>query len=99
MKLGTLKVDGGASANDFLVQFQADISLLTAVRTASCEATARGAAALACLALGFCKSREEIAALPTNMEFFAPKMAAEEREARLRGWHRAVDAALYWAEK
>ena len=99
VKLGTLKVDGGASANDFLVQFQADISELTAVRTASCEATARGAAALAGLTLGFYKSREEIAALPTNMEFFAPKMAAEEREARLYGWHKAVDAALYWAEK
>ncbi|MBQ7290271.1 MAG: glycerol kinase GlpK [Clostridia bacterium] len=99
VKLGTLKVDGGASANDFLVQFQADISELTAVRTASCEATARGAAALAGLTLGFYKNREEIAALPTNMEFFAPKMAAEEREARLCGWHKAVDAALYWAEK
>ena len=99
VKLGTLKVDGGASANDFLVQFQADISELTAVRTASCEATARGAAALAGLTLGFYKSREEIAALPTNMEFFEPKMAAEEREARLYGWHKAVDAALYWAEK
>ncbi len=98
VKLETLKVDGGASANDFLVQFQADISELTAVRTASCEATARGVAALAGITLGFYKNREEIAALPVNTEFFAPKMAKDEREERLRGWHRAVKAALYWAE-
>lgn len=98
VKLETLKVDGGASANDLLMQFQADISELTAVRTASCEATARGVAALASLTLGFHKSREEIAALPTNTEFFTPKMSAEEREERLRGWHRAVNASLYWAD-
>ncbi len=99
MKLESLKVDGGASANDFLVQFQADISRLTAVRTASCEATARGAAALAGLALGFWKSREEIAALPTNTEYFEPKMEESKREELLRGWHRAVKAALYWADE
>ena len=98
VKLETLKVDGGASANDLLMQFQADISELTAVRTASCEATARGVAALASLTLGFHKSREEIAALPTNTEFFTPKMSAEEREEKLRGWHRAVNASLYWAD-
>ena len=98
VKLETLKVDGGASANDLLLQFQADISDLTAVRTASCEATARGAAALAGLTLGFYKNREEIALLPTNTEFFAPKMAAQEREEKLRGWHRAVKAAIYWAD-
>jgi glycerol kinase len=98
VKLETLKVDGGASANDLLLQFQADISDLTAVRTASCEATARGAAALAGLTLGFYKNREEIAMLPTNTEFFAPKMEAEEREEKLRGWHRAVKAAIYWAD-
>jgi glycerol kinase len=99
MKLESLKVDGGASANDFLVQFQADISRLTAVRTASCEATARGAAALAGLALGFWQSREEIAALPTNTEYFEPKMEESKREELLRGWHRAVKAALYWADE
>jgi len=98
VKLETLKVDGGASANDLLIQFQADISNLTAVRTASCEATARGVAALASLTLGFHKSREEIAALPTNTEFFTPQMAESEREEKLRGWHRAVKASLFWAD-
>ena len=90
--------NGGASANDLLVQFQSDISDITAVRTASCEATARGVAALAGLTLGFYKNREEIAALPTNMELFTPKMQYEEREERLSGWHRAVKAALFWAD-
>ena len=98
VKIETLKVDGGASANDLLVQFQSDISDITAVRTASCEATARGVAALAGLTLGFYKNREEIAALPTNMELFTPKMQYEEREERLSGWHRAVKAALFWAD-
>ena len=98
IKLDYLKVDGGASANDLLLQFQADISGLCAVRTASCEATARGAAALAGLTLGFWNSRADIAALPTNMEFFKPLMSEEEREALLCGWHRAVKATLYWAD-
>ena len=98
VKLETLKVDGGASANDLLIQFQADISNLTAVRTASCEATARGVAALAGLTLGFYKNRDEIAALPTNMELFTPRMQDEEREEKLAGWHRAVKASLFWAD-
>jgi glycerol kinase len=98
MKLETLKVDGGASANDILVQFQADISNITAVRTASCEATARGVAALASLTLGFHKNRSEIAELPTNTEIFMPEMNEEEREERLAGWHRAVKASLFWAD-
>ena len=98
VKIETLRVDGGASANDLLVQFQADISDITAVRTASCEATARGVAALAGLTLGFYKNREELAALPTNMELFTPKMQYDEREEKLAGWHRAVKAALFWAD-
>ena len=98
VKIETLKVDGGASANDLLVQFQADISDITAVRTASCEATARGVAALAGLTLGFYKNREELAALPTNMELFTPRMQYDEREEKLAGWHRAVKATLFWAD-
>ena len=98
VKIETLKVDGGASANDLLVQFQADISNITVVRTASCEATARGVAALASLTLGFHNSRSELAALPTNMEMFLPEMQEEEREERLLGWHRAVKASLFWAD-
>jgi glycerol kinase len=98
VKLEALKVDGGASANDLLVQFQADISNLTAVRTASCEATARGVAALASLTLGFHKNREEISNLPTNTELFTPRMQEEEREEKLAGWHKAVKAAIFWAD-
>jgi glycerol kinase len=80
------------------MQFQADISNLTAVRTASCEATARGVAALASLTLGFHKNREEIANLPTNTELFTPRMQEEEREEKLAGWHKAVKAAIFWAD-
>ena len=98
VKLDTLKIDGGASANDLLAQFQADISDLDVVRTASCEATARGVAALAGLTLGFFKNRAEIAELPMNMEIFTPRMQYDEREEKLAGWHRAVKATLFWAD-
>ncbi len=87
-----LKVDGGASANRFLMQFQADISNVAAVRPASPEATALGAAALAGLACGFLKDRAAFASLLTEKERFTPKMDETERARLLDGWHRAVRA-------
>lgn len=99
MKIKNLKVDGGASANDFLMRFQADISDISVVRTASCEATARGAAALAGLALGFWKSKEELSKLPLTTEVFSPSMSAEERKRLFDGWHRAVNCVIKWSEQ
>lgn len=99
IKIKNLKVDGGASANDFLMKFQADISDINVVRTASCEATARGAAALAGLALGFWKDRREILSLPLSTEEFSPSMSSERREELLTYWHRAVKCVLNWTKE
>ena len=99
IKIKNLKVDGGASANDFLMKFQADISDINVVRTASCEATARGAAALAGLALGFWKDRREILSLPLSTEEFSPSMSPERREELLTYWHRAVNCVLNWTKE
>lgn len=99
IKIKNLKVDGGASANDFLMKFQADISDINVVRTASCEATARGAAALAGLALGFWKDRREILSLPLSTEEFSPSMSSKRREELLTYWHRAVNCVLNWTKE
>lgn len=96
--LENLRVDGGASANNFLMQFQADI-LNTAVQRPACiETTALGAATLAGLAVGFWDSAEDIKSSRVTERCFVPGFAPAEREARLRGWHRAVRCALAWAE-
>jgi glycerol kinase len=94
-----LRVDGGASANDFLMQFQADILGVPVVRPAEIETTARGAAFLAGLAVGFWESREELAELgQADARRFGPSMAHVERERLLSGWRRAVDRARGWVE-
>ena len=87
-----LRVDGGASTNDFLMQFQADISRTTVFRPATQEATAAGAAYLAGLAVGFFNSREETAALNREGVTFTPQMPSDRRDALLEGWHKAVTA-------
>ncbi|MGI6264596.1 MAG: glycerol kinase GlpK [Acutalibacteraceae bacterium] len=91
--ISRLRVDGGAAANDFLMQFQADISRTTVFRPASQEATAAGAAFLAGLAVDFWHSRDELAAMCGDGVSFAPRMDEEQRLALLEGWHRAVKAA------
>ncbi len=88
-----LRVDGGAAGNDFLMQFQADISAADVVRCETREATAAGAAFLAGLAVGFFKDREEVRPLCREGGRFTPKMSADEREKSLNGWHSAVSAA------
>ena len=88
-----VRVDGGASANDFLMQFQADISNAEVRRPALREATAAGAAYLAGLAVGFFKDRGQIAALDRKGDAFTPAMPEEQRASLLRGWRRAVAAA------
>ncbi len=90
----SLKVDGGASQNRILLQFQSDISRIPVERSDSTEATALGAAFLAGLAVGFFESRAELAAGSTTALRFSPAMPAATRDRLLDGWHRAVRACL-----
>lgn len=96
--LSSLKVDGGACANDLLLAFQADISGLPIIRPACIETTALGAAALAGLAVGMFGSTQEIAQRWQVERRFDPQMSADERSRRLDGWHKAVDRARGWAQ-
>ena len=95
-KLSTLRVDGGASANNYLMQFQADILDATVERPEIVETTALGAAMLAGLAVGFWK-REDLEATWQKDRSFAPSMDAEDRQKRYRGWQRAVKRSMDWA--
>ncbi len=91
-----LRVDGGASANDFLMQFQADILGIPVRRPACLEVTALGAAALAGLATGFWKDRSELEVAVRAGRIFEPAMPAQARDALYAGWRRAVDRARAW---
>ena len=93
-----LRVDGGASANDFLMQFQADILDSNVVRPNCIETTALGAAYLAGLAVGYWKDREEIRANWQIGGTFRPSMEETVRAKRLKGWNTAVKCALMWSE-
>jgi glycerol kinase len=95
--LRELRVDGGASVNDLLMQMQADLAGIPVVRSRTSEATALGAAYLAGLAVGFWHSESEIDEQWAAERTFEPRMSADDREARLREWHRAVDRAKGWA--
>lgn len=92
----TLKVDGGASKNNFLMQFQADISRVTVLRADETEATALGAAYLAGLTVGLWKDRNELKALHDTDESFSPAMEESKRKQNLEGWHRAASRAMNW---
>lgn len=94
-----LQVDGGASANRFLMQFQADVSDTEIRRPVVRETTALGAAFLAGLACGFWKDEQEIIDGFTMDNAYTPAMDAQRRAELLRGWHRAVKAALVWSEE
>ena len=85
-----IRADGGAAANNFLMQFQADISDVGVIRPAQTEATAAGAAYLAGLAVGFWKNKNEILRLPDNQTEFKPAITAKRRETLTDGWKRAV---------
>lgn len=93
-----LNVDGGASANDFLMQFQADIVDIKVNRPECVETTALGAAYLAGLATGFWSGREEIRANRLGGHSFVPLMKPDKRAELLKGWQRAVKCARVWAE-
>ena len=90
LPINHIRADGGAAANNFLMQFQADISGVGVIRPAQTEATAAGAAYLAGLAVGFWKNKNEILRLPDNQTEFKPAITAKRREALTDGWKRAV---------
>ncbi|MBO8175382.1 MAG: glycerol kinase GlpK [Thermococcus sp.] len=92
-----LRVDGGATKNNFLMQFQADILGKTVIRPVVQETTALGAAYLAGLAVGYWESLEEIRELWKVEKVFEPKMNKKEREKLYKGWKEAVKRALGWA--
>ena len=95
----SLKVDGGASRNNLLMQFQSDISALPVTRPEATEATAWGAAALAGLAVGLFEDRTAIASLlSAEGDCFTPKMPADDRARLLAGWDKAVKACRVFGE-
>ncbi len=98
LKLGTLKADGGAAANKFLMQFQADISRLSVIRYDNAEATALGVCLLAGLCCGFFKSKEELKNINQNAVTFKPAMASHLVEQRLNGWKCAVKSTTFFKE-
>jgi glycerol kinase len=95
--LGALRVDGGASVNNLLMQFQADILGVPVVRPQVTETTAMGAAYLAGLATGFWANPDELCARRQGDESFAPLMEAEERNQRRTQWKNAVERAKRWS--
>lgn len=97
-KLQTLKVDGGATANNFLMQFQSDILGVQVERPEVTETTALGAAYLAGLAVGFWKSQEDIVANWKVKDTFDPQMETSSRNDLYENWKRAVERSKGWAE-
>ncbi|MGI9431149.1 MAG: glycerol kinase GlpK [Myxococcota bacterium] len=97
LELDALRVDGGACANDFLMQFQADILGTPVRRPAMLEVTAFGAAALAGLASGFWSSQADLVAdTSSDATLFEPQMGADQREKLYAGWKRAVERSRDW---
>ena len=96
--LGQLKADGGASRDQFLMQFQADILNREVCRPVIRETTALGAAYLAGLAVGLWQSREEIKGLWQQERVFSPAMEADRRQELLAKWHKAVSRSRDWSD-
>lgn len=96
MSLSELRVDGGASRDGFLMQFQADVLGKNVRRGAVCETTALGAASLAGLAAGLWSGTDELRDIQSADVTFSPDMAAERRAALMDAWHRAVGRSLEW---
>ena len=99
ISLSSLKVDGGASANDFLMQTQADIVQVPVKRPSCVETTAMGAAYLVGLAGGYWKNREEIIKNWEVEQSFEPVLEKEERDKKMKGWERAVTCSYGWAKE
>jgi glycerol kinase len=98
LALSELRVDGGATASNLLMQMQADLLGVPVVRPKVTETTALGAAYLAGLATGFWRDEPEIAALWARDRVFDPHVSRDEARSRLAGWKRAVQRSRDWAE-
>ena len=98
LRISRLKVDGGASANNFLMQFQSDILDAEVIRPQCVETTAMGAAFLAGLAVGYWKDTDEVRENWALGHVFTPSMDDETRKKLLKGWSRAVRASIAWAQ-
>ncbi len=98
IRLSALKVDGGASANNYLVQTQADISAAPVLRPKCVETTAMGAAYLAGLAAGYWAGTEDIRKNWAVDREFTPGLSREIREGKIRGWKKAVKNTMHWAK-
>ena len=98
IELTSLKVDGGASVNDALMQFQTDLLGVTVRRPVIAETTALGAAYLAGLAVGYWNDLDEVVANWDLDREFTPTMAPEDRQRRTGRWHKAVERCLHWEE-
>jgi glycerol kinase len=95
--IAELRVDGGATMNNTLMQFQSDIQGVNVVRPKVTETTALGAAYLAGLAVGFWKNTDELQQQWQTDQRFTPSMQADEAAALVKGWNRAVKASIAWA--
>jgi glycerol kinase len=98
IRLKELRVDGGACANNLLMQFQADLLGVPVVRPRVSETTALGAAYLAGLAVGYWKDTAEISAQWQTDRRFVPAMKSAERKKRFAGWEKALARARHWSE-
>ena len=98
ISLSGLKVDGGASANNYLMQTQADINHAPVDRPKCVETTAAGAAFLAGLSVGFWENQEELTRIRQTDRTFCPMLSEQERMMRLNGWKKAVRCTRGWAE-
>ena len=96
--LAVLRVDGGASANNFLMQTQADIINAPVNRPCCVETTAMGAAYLAGLAVGYWKDKNDVINNWNIDRKFHPEMKEDEREEKLAGWEKAVKYSFGWAK-
>lgn len=99
IELTSLRVDGGASANNFLMQAQADITGSPVKRPKCIETTAMGAAYLAGLAVGYWTSLEEIKQNWAVDQIFEPSISEEERQKKIKGWNKAVRCSYLWAKE
>ena len=99
IQLQELRVDGGGSTNDAMMQFQADILGVPVVRPRITETTALGAAYLAGLAVDFWADQEELKSLWQVGRRFEPDMSPDERQSRMHTWKRAVERSRDWAEQ
>ncbi len=97
--LASLRVDGGASANNFLMQVQSDIANAPVLRPACVETTALGAAYLAGLAVGYWADKEDVISNSKIDATFMPTISDEERGNRIKGWNKAVKYAFDWARE